>query len=303
MNNKNTAARPAAACLAALLLLSGCAGRGSKAETAAAEPAPAAAEAAAPALPAAHEHSYAPATCTEPERCDCGATQGEPLGHQAAGEADYQSGVLCERCGAEVLPPLTPGFEEHGLSCTMAPNADYTYVVPCGSGSSLTTAGKARIRSVSILPECEGYEPLEGYEWRFVTAEVSFSDENARTYGASFITCEEDYYTIELHDDSASPIPAPAEDTADSAAGSAAPRTRYTVNWQGEDYADCLWEYTEIPLGWMNGTYTCELRWAFRVPAGYDGCVVGFCGTAPAGRYIYETSDDSRLFFRVTAEY
>lgn len=39
-----------------------------------------------------HVHSFSEATCTEPGKCDCGATEGTALGH------DYKDGV-CTRCG------------------------------------------------------------------------------------------------------------------------------------------------------------------------------------------------------------
>lgn len=39
-----------------------------------------------------HVHSFSDATCTEPGKCDCGATEGTALGH------DYKDGV-CTRCG------------------------------------------------------------------------------------------------------------------------------------------------------------------------------------------------------------
>lgn len=41
-----------------------------------------------------HVHSYAPATCTEPKKCSCGATEGKALGH------NYSNGV-CTVCGAK----------------------------------------------------------------------------------------------------------------------------------------------------------------------------------------------------------
>ena len=39
-----------------------------------------------------HHHSYRPATCTEPEKCSCGAEQGTALGHS------FRRG-WCDRCG------------------------------------------------------------------------------------------------------------------------------------------------------------------------------------------------------------
>lgn len=42
----------------------------------------------------AHTHYYTDATCTEPQKCECGSTFGEALGHQ------YADGT-CIRCGEE----------------------------------------------------------------------------------------------------------------------------------------------------------------------------------------------------------
>lgn len=41
-----------------------------------------------------HKHSYSAATCTEPKKCSCGATEGKALGHQ------YSNGT-CTVCGAK----------------------------------------------------------------------------------------------------------------------------------------------------------------------------------------------------------
>ena len=46
-----------------------------------------------------HTHHFTPATCTEPEVCaECGATQGEPLGHDWI-EATCTAPQMCSRCG------------------------------------------------------------------------------------------------------------------------------------------------------------------------------------------------------------
>ena len=48
-----------------------------------------------------HEHVWSDATCTEPQKCDCGETKGEALGHS------FANGV-CSVCGAEdpnYVPP------------------------------------------------------------------------------------------------------------------------------------------------------------------------------------------------------
>ena len=56
-----------------------------------------------------HTHSFAPATCTEPKKCSCGAVEGAPLGH------DYKDGV-CTRCKAKDpnYKPLTSVLQKQG---------------------------------------------------------------------------------------------------------------------------------------------------------------------------------------------
>lgn len=49
------------------------------------------------ALEGTHTHSYAPATCTEPAKCSCGATSGNPLGHQWI-SATCKAPKTCNRC-------------------------------------------------------------------------------------------------------------------------------------------------------------------------------------------------------------
>ncbi len=56
----------------------------------------------------AHRHTWIPASCTEPARCSCGKTKGEPLGHEweKASSTDQKA---CIRCGA--TEDLTKGHE------------------------------------------------------------------------------------------------------------------------------------------------------------------------------------------------
>lgn len=46
-----------------------------------------------------HDFTYSPATCTSPAKCSCGATSGNPLGHQWI-SATCQSPKKCKRCNA-----------------------------------------------------------------------------------------------------------------------------------------------------------------------------------------------------------
>ncbi len=53
----------------------------------------------------AHRHTWIPASCTEPERCSCGKTKGEPLGHEWE-EATCTEPKTCARCGVTEGEPL-----------------------------------------------------------------------------------------------------------------------------------------------------------------------------------------------------
>lgn len=63
-----------------------------------------------------HTHSYAPATCTKPATCSCGATNGEPLGH-----IDADGNGICDRCNTtfcqHVWSPANPSCEQ-SKTCT-----------------------------------------------------------------------------------------------------------------------------------------------------------------------------------------
>lgn len=75
-----------------------------------------------------HEHTWAAATCTEPETCtDCGETQGAPLGHTWAEETteDYIQAVsvktrTCEECGEaeEEIIPMETLHDNSRFLCT-----------------------------------------------------------------------------------------------------------------------------------------------------------------------------------------
>ena len=53
-----------------------------------------------------HEHIWTEATCTEPKTCsECGATEGEPLGHDWK-EASCEKAKTCSRCGETEGEPL-----------------------------------------------------------------------------------------------------------------------------------------------------------------------------------------------------
>ncbi len=68
-----------------------------------------------------HEHTWSDATCTEPKKCDCGATDGEALGHNIANNE-------CSGCGAKVVTVTeAAGLEDGTLVFIEATVSKITY--------------------------------------------------------------------------------------------------------------------------------------------------------------------------------
>ena len=80
-----------------------------------------------------HKCAYAPATCTEPSKCSCGNTTGEPLGHTYGGVLDAD----CNVCGyiREVVCPHEETVVVTGTpaTCTTAGLTDGTKCTACNS--------------------------------------------------------------------------------------------------------------------------------------------------------------------------
>ena len=53
-----------------------------------------------------HTHVWSDATCTEPQKCECGETQGEALGHTAGAEPTCTVAQTCTVCGEELAAKL-----------------------------------------------------------------------------------------------------------------------------------------------------------------------------------------------------
>lgn len=61
-----------------------------------------------------HTHSYAAATCTQPEKCSCGATRGNALGHNWT-EATCKTAKTCATC--EATEGAAVGHVVEGTTC------------------------------------------------------------------------------------------------------------------------------------------------------------------------------------------
>lgn len=85
-----------------------------------------------------HQHSFKPATCTEPEICaECGETRGEALGHDWIA-ATCTAPKTCSRCGETEGLPVSHSFGDEEIvqaaSCTEPGKARKVCSV-CGASS------------------------------------------------------------------------------------------------------------------------------------------------------------------------
>lgn len=206
-------------------------------------------------------HAWTEATCTEAKTCSvCGATEGEALGHSLT-EANYQMPATCTVCGETVGEPLTPGFVAANLECTAQEGVTYEYSSVCYADTSVYTVGELTFSDYKIFESDETHPAKDGYEWRTLHAQVLFNDDNAWVHGATYANFLVDYY----------------EDGADSEVNlSPEYGVPYTTSFNGIDYTECMHLYDSSTCGWVGRQISFDFDFAFLVPVGYDGAVVGF---------------------------
>lgn len=198
-------------------------------------------------------HTWQEATCTAPKTCSvCGATEGEPLGHDLT-EANYQSPAICRICNEAVGEKLPASLENRGIAFA-EPNVDYELSTPC-KNSDLMTSGKVRFENYRIVDSDKTHEAKEGYEWRIVNIHYIFSDENAHVYGYTFGSNNLDYYTDRF-------------ETQKKDGNSIS-----IVHYNGEKYA-VDFRYAELANSWEDDSANIILEVAVNVPKDYDGVIV-----------------------------
>ena len=239
-----------------------------------------------------HVHQWKDADCEKGKTCvDCGETEGAALGHDAL-EANYQDASLCSRCGLEMAPALQADMEKYGFTEFMDVGVVYEYITVCLHNTKLETKGEVTVNSYEIFDSAEGYPAREGYEWRVVEMQALFYDMKARTNGVSTATNYESYYNIDLLDDS---------DVYDEGSDT----TTFSVSWHGQ----IMDATSKIESDWSPWLYEGDrkqtirtVKWAFCVPKGYDGMVIGFRNAAQEweeGQHIYDLPKEDFLLFRL----
>lgn len=263
-----------------------------------------------------HEHTWVDATCTEPKTCsECGETEGEALGHvwvdatcsapktcsvcgetegealeHTLTEANYQQPATCEICGETVGDVLTPAFEEYKVKGQfMELGKTYDFVTICADDTNYKTVGQATVADYQTFTSDDAHEAKEGYEWKTVTLQIAFSDENVQKYGLSYGWRFENYYDIIGFDDSAT--------LDDNGVGT------FTVNWNGQDYTECKFIYKEgDDSGWKDHILSITAVYEYLIPTGYDGMIAGLYDYSipeEEGKHIYDLANDDTLFFRL----
>lgn len=205
-------------------------------------------------------HEWQEATCSTPKTCTkCGETEGEPLEHDLT-EANYQQGPVCKVCGEEVGEPLEAYAEKKGIVFNTELNVPYDYIARCSEIDENTTA-KVVFTDYKVFSGDETHEALEGYEWRSVTATVTFyADENVSKYGFKISRNIGEYY---LEDNKFN------NETKE-----------FTVNYLGKDYSECKFDSVRTASDWMsNHTRVITDVYYIRVPIGFDGMYVYYYNT------------------------
>ena len=214
-----------------------------------------------------HKHQWQEASCTAPQTCaECEETDGEPLGHTWT-EASYSAPKTCSVCGQTEGEPLQADFETYDFTYKTETDQEYPFATKCGSSDDLTK-GTVSFSDYRTFASDEEHPAQEGYEWKTVTATVTFEDENVSRYGmGGYVWGICDFYNL-----------APGGEEEDSIGS----KDAFTVNYNGTDYTECSCEtewLTNEETEWLekeDGTYyyKSQIRFTFRLPVGYDGQTV-----------------------------
>lgn len=253
-------------------------------------------------------HTWVEATCTEPKTCSvCGATEGEALGHDwSVNTPNYQQAKTCSRCNETQGDPLEAEFAKKGLAVETEWDKEFTFTTPCYNDKSKTTNGKYRFSNLRIAASDDalGLEAAQGYEWLIFDLICRYDDENVSKYGYTGVfNAGMDYYDTYRNPDLGTMFEPGKTDleTVD----------RFTVNYNGEDYPECIFLWGEYTDEWNAEGTTCISQHTIyiRIPTGYDGIIVSMIANGSdvidkinAGEMPIDCLDDKCVNFRVVPE-
>ena len=148
-----------------------------------------------------HVHSWSDATCTEPQKCECGETQGEALGHTAGAAATCTAAQTCTVCNAELAAALGHKDEDSNYICdTCKENlcTEHSEEVIPGKAATCTETGLTEGKKCSICGEilvAQEEIPMIDHSYEAVVTEPTCVAKGYTTYTCS---CGDSYTADEV---------------------------------------------------------------------------------------------------------
>ena len=210
-------------------------------------------------------------------------SSGETFEYRTSG---YRSGKI--RADKKAKAEVTARWAVFYPKDTDTADRDLTNVyLPEGVEPRYVSFNKARMEAAAAIEELAG----EGYEWRGIELKLKFTSWSNGYWG---MACMEDYYDIELHDESSEEL--------DSGETSKSYWSidRCLIRMNGEE-VPAYRLYSSKGDGKGGVTYDCF----HYVPRGYDGCVFGLLDRRQApdgwtdGTYVYDYVSKYCLLFRL----
>ena len=232
------------------------------------------------------DHVWTEASCAAPKTCEvCAQTEGEALEHIWV-EANYQAPKTCEACGLTEGEAWPAAFEENGLTI----NAEQV-----GVAYPTTIGGKAftyTIDSYEVVASDDRHQAKEGFEWRIVT-HTSQCLEGSAPYNLPTYPDFNNYYDMEGFNASSADAPT-----------SHLYAMTYTVNFNGVEYTDCLFQLEDSYMEHTDTGWFLRETLAFQVPVGFDGMFICLGDAARITGDYYQQymdlyQDENTLFFRL----
>lgn len=162
--------------------------------------------------------------------------------------------------GMKLSERAIEGFEEYDIVCNAEAGVEYDYKTCTHADPSATLMGKA-VFSYQTFESDEDHPAKNGYEWKQVTATVTFNDPAAWVMGCtSSLLYDLDYYTFK-------------NGSVDKPDDALAERKR-TITYMDAEY-EVITRYELVDVGFTEeGTAYTIFRVESQVPVGYDGMVV-----------------------------
>ena len=179
---------------------------------------------------------------------------------------DMLESVLVFRKSEKPTEPVVaiPEMEAAGFTEFMELGVAYPYTTACNKDETQLTVGEAKVSSYEVFESAYGYPAKEGYEWRVAEIQTLYFDDNARKFGVWTFPRTEDYYNVKLLDDTSRTVEEEGKEDTEV----------YSIIWQGQEM-EAYYTYNSYWSNWVNHVCTNTQKWAFQVPVGYDGCVIG----------------------------